>query len=57
MKTTNNNNAAHIYADFGPLGYLFCWIDKHPRMTSALLWLMAAALMYAVFTYDFSTRI
>lgn len=56
MKTTNNN-AANIYADFGPLGYLFCWIDEHPRMTSALLWLSAAALMYAVFTYDFTTRI
>ena len=42
--------------DFGPLGYLFRWIDEHPRMTSALLWLSAAALMYAVFTYDFTTR-
>jgi len=43
--------------EFGPLGYLFRWIDEHPRMAAALLWLMAAALMYAVFTYDFSTRI
>ena len=43
--------------EFGPLGYLFRMIDEHPRMTSALLWLSAAALMYAVFTYDFSTRI
>ena len=56
MKTTNNN-AANIHADFGPLGSLFRWIDEHPRMTSALLWLMAAVLMYAVFTYDFTTRI
>ena len=44
-------------SDFGPLGYLFRMIDEHPRMTSALLWLSAAALMYAVFTYDFTTRI
>ena len=56
MKTTNNN-AAHIYTDFGPLGYLFRWIDEHPRTAAALLWLSAVALMYAVFTYDFTTRI
>ena len=56
MKTTNNN-AANIPAEFGPLGYLFRLIDEHPRMTSALLWLSAVALVYAVFTYDFTTRI
>ena len=44
-------------SDFGPLGYLFRMIDEHPRTAAALLWLMAAALMYAVFTYDFTTRI
>lgn len=34
--------------------WLFVWIDRHPRTSSALLWLMAAALMYAVFTYNFT---
>jgi hypothetical protein len=48
---------AHYTSEFGPLGYLFCWIDRHPRTAAALLWLSAAALMYAVFTYDFTTRI
>jgi hypothetical protein len=48
---------AHIYTEFGPLGYLFRWIDEHPRTAATLLWLSAAALMYAVFTYDFTTRI
>lgn len=44
-------------SDFGPLGYLFQWIDEHPRTAAALLWLSAAAIVYAVFTYDFTTRI
>jgi hypothetical protein len=48
---------AHYTSDFGPLGYLFCWIDEHPRTAAALLWLSAAALAYVVFTYDFTTRI
>lgn len=56
MKTTNNT-PANIYTEFGPLGYLFRWIDEHPRTSSALLWLMSAALVWVVFTYDFTTRI
>ena len=43
-----------IYREFGPLAGLFAWTDRHPRTSSALLWLMAAALVYVVFTYDFT---
>lgn len=43
-----------IYREFGPLAALFVWIDRNPRTSSALLWLMAAALVYAVFSYDFT---
>ena len=48
---------AEIYEQFGPLGCLFRWIDRHPRAASVLLWLQLAALVYVVFTYDFTTRI
>ena len=43
-----------IYREFGPLAGLFAWIDNNPRTSSALLWLMAAALVYVVFTYKFT---
>lgn len=39
------------------LDWLFQWIDRNPRTAAVLLWIEAAALMYAVFTYDFTTRI
>ena len=38
----------------GPLGLLLVWLDSHPRTAAALLWLMAAALAWVVFTYDFT---
>ena len=43
-----------IYREFGPLAGLFAWIDRNPRMSSALLWLMAAALAWAVWSYEFT---
>lgn len=52
MKTTTNTPA-----ELGALAPLFAWTDRHPRAAAALLWLMAAALVYVVFTYDFTTRI
>ena len=38
------------------LMWLLCWIDKHPRTAAALLWLQAAALLYIVITYQFTTH-
>lgn len=52
MKTTTNTPAE--LRELGALAPLFTWIDRHPRTTSALLWIMAAALAWAVFTYDFT---
>lgn len=43
-----------IFAEFGPLAGFFSWIDRHPRTSSALLWLMVAALVWVVFSYDFT---
>ena len=54
---TNDNTPTEIYSEFGALGYLFRWIDEHPRTAAALLWLQVAALIWAVITYDFTTRI
>ena len=37
------------------LDWLFAWTDRHPRTAAALLWLQAAAILYAVITYNFTT--
>lgn len=57
MKTKNNTTPAPELAQFGPLAYLFAWIDRNPRTSSALVWLMLAALVYVAFCYEFTTRI
>ena len=53
MKTYSNTPAE--LRELGALAPLFAWTDRHPRAASVLLWLMAAALIYAVFTYDFTS--
>ena len=52
MKTINDTPAE--LRELGALAPLFAWIDRHPRTSSALLWIMVAALIYAIFTYDFT---
>ena len=52
MKTTTNTPAE--LRELGALAPLFAWTDRHPRAAAVLLWLMVAALIYAVFTYDFT---
>jgi len=57
MKTYSNTPATadrESLREFGPLAALFAWTDRHPRAASVLLWLMVAALIYAVFTYEFT---
>ena len=39
------------------LDWLFRWMDPHPRTAAALLWLQAAALLYVVFSYNFTTSL
>lgn len=52
MKTINDTPAE--LRELGALAPLFAWTDRHPRAASVLLALMVAALIYAVFTYDFT---
>lgn len=54
MKQTNYTPAPVSFDAVPGLAWLFAWIDRHPRMSSALLWAMAAALVYVVFTYNFT---
>ena len=51
MNTQNNTPAPVVIPG---LDWLFRWLDRHPRIAAALLWLQAAALAYVVFTYDFT---
>ena len=44
MKT--EKTPAQIYAEFGPVGVVFQWLDEHPRA--------GLALAYVVFTYEFT---
>ena len=52
MKTTTNTPAE--LRELGALAPIFAWTDRHPRAASVLLWLMVAALVYVVFTYNFT---
>ena len=46
------NGAQHL----DPISRAACrWMERHPRTTSALLWLQAAALAYIVYNYNFTT--
>ena len=33
------------------------WFEKHPKVMNVILWAEAIALLYVIFTYDFTTRI
>ena len=30
------------------------WLERHPTLSNILLWLMGLALVYVVFTYEFT---
>lgn len=56
MNTQNTPTPAKIRQEFPPtMAAFFSWIDRHPRTAAALLWLQAAAILYAVITYNFTT--
>lgn len=44
----------NIYKEFGILGRFFLWMDRHPRTAAALLWLQVAALLWVIFSYNFT---
>ena len=52
MKTTTNTPAE--VRELGALAALLAWMDRHPRTATAIMWLLFAALAYAVVTYDFT---
>ena len=54
MKTNENSV---IYKEFFFLGFLFRWIDRHPRAASFLLWLQFLALAWFAFNYHFTTAL
>lgn len=43
--------------ELGMMSCLFKWIDRHERLTTAILWLEAIAMMWVVLNYDFTTNI
>ena len=56
MKTTNNTASAESLQHLDPISRAaLIWIERHPRTTSALLWLQLAALAYIVYNYNFTT--
>ena len=55
MKTRNNTTTANSARDLDPITRAaLVWIERHPRTTSALLWLQLAALAYIVYNYNFT---
>ena len=58
MKTRNNTTTANSAQNLDPITRAaLAWIEKHPRTTSALLWLQLAALAWVVYTYNFTTNL
>ena len=51
------NTPAELRKEFGTFAAFFEWIDKHPRTAAALLWIQAAALVYFLYTYNFTTAL
>lgn len=45
-----------IYKELGLLGSMFKFMDRHQRLSDAVLVLEAIALAYVVFMYDFTTN-
>lgn len=50
----NNNNA--IYNELWMIAPFFKWVDKHPRLTNAILVIEGLAAAYVVFNYNFTTN-
>ena len=54
MVQTDNNNIPWEVRSVLPFA---AWIDRHPRISNVLLWLMGFACLWAVLTYNFTTNI
>lgn len=42
--------------EFGLMAPLFIWVKRHKTLTDVILWLEIIALMWVVFTYNFTTN-
>ena len=49
METKND-----IYAQLGPLGIMFKFMDDHKTLANVILAIEILALVWAVFTYEFT---
>lgn len=45
-----------LLKEFGPMGYVFKWVERHKTLTDIILWLEILALGWVVFTYNFTTN-
>ena len=43
--------------DFGVLNYLFDWIDRHEKLTNAIIAVEIIALVTAILFYNFTTNV
>lgn len=44
-----------LMKEFGLMAPLFIWVKRHKTLTDVILWLEIIALMWVVFTYNFTT--
>ena len=51
---TYDRERAALVRQLGPLGLLLAWLDRHPTIANIIIGIMALALAYAVFTYEFT---
>ena len=47
----------NLQNDLGLMSYFFDWVDKHKTLMNVVLWIEIIALIWAVFTYNFTTKI
>jgi hypothetical protein len=48
MKQITENDELQMIVPFAG------WLDRHPTAASIILWIMILALVYVVFTYEFT---
>lgn len=46
-----------LVRELGLVGFFLQWMENHKKMSDFILWLEIIALIWAVFTYNFTTNI
>ena len=39
------------------LSFMYEWIEKHPKLTTTMLWIEALLTVLALLNYEFTTRV